>query len=391
MLARGVLFLIFLAVLHCGPVVLHAQSQPPPAKSFRDLAREAATRGDNEAAIRYYEQALNSALKVFKEDDIEVIVRRAELGEAYRAAGRWNDAIPQLDYVWKRTRFDAERKNTWLSDEGNIAFGSAERLGRACQGASRYAEAIMIFSTAIADAEKVKRNEDEILNFDALLADTLLLLGRDEEADRAIQQAVERIERRYADSPVTQARNLAAFGMLCYHHRRLEKARVTAEKALTLALQQQDIDAADLARYQDNLGAVLARLGRADEAEKLLVSARDGFLKKFTPDAPELMHVHLHLAEVFAHRGRHDEALKSTEEALRICRLHYADAHPETAKCLHNLAACWLELKQPGKAGDLCARALGILETALGKDNPQTMETQALLEKIKAEIAKKQK
>ena len=381
MSVRVVVFLLLCVTLPGGAEFLHAQAKESQPQSYRDLAHAAALRGDNETAIHLYEQALNSGLKVFKEDDIEIIMRRAELGEAYRAAGRWNDAIPQLDYVWKRARFDAEKKNAWLGAEGAIAFGAAEKLGRACQGASRYTEAIMIFSTAISDAERVKRDEEGTLTFDALLADTLLLLGRDEEAERAIQAAVERIERRHADNPAMQARHLSALGTLCYHHRRFEKARATAEKALEQAVKQTGLLPEHLARYQDNLGAALVPLGRLDEAEKLLLSAKEGFLKSLTPDAPELMHVHLHLAELATRRGRHEEAVKLTEEALRICRLHFNDTNPETGTCLHNLAACWLELKQPGKAGDLCARALSIFETTLGKDSPQTMETRALLEK----------
>lgn len=387
MFVRGIRFLVLIIALHSGAAMLRAQ--PVPEKSFRDQAREAAQKGDNVTAIKFYELALNSALKVFKEEDFEVVMRRAELGEAYRAAGRWDDAIPQLDYVWKRLRFDAESKGRWLEQEGDVAFGAAEKLGRACQGASRYDEAVMIFSTAIADAERVKRDEEDIINFGALLADTLLLLRRDEEADKVIQQAQDAIARRHADSPATQARLLSALGTLCYHHRRFEKARIIAEKALTLAQQVSGIEATDYARYQDNLGAAYAQIGRLDEAERLIIMARKEFLKKFTPDAPELMHVHVHLAEIASRRGRHEDARAFTEEALRVCRLNFPEQHPETAKCLHNLAAIWVELKQPGKAGDLCAKALLIYETALGRDNPRTLETALLMEKIKAEIAKK--
>jgi hypothetical protein len=69
--------------------------------------------------------------------------------------------------------------------------------------------------------------------------------------------------------------------------------------------------------------------------------------------------------------------------------LNFPEQHPEVAKCLQNLAAIWLEMKQPGKAGDLCAKALAINETTLGKDHPRTVETRVLLQKIEAEIAKK--
>jgi tetratricopeptide (TPR) repeat protein len=247
----------------------------------------------------------------------------------------------------------------------------------------------MVFSTAIADAERVKRSEDDLINFDALLGDTLLLLGRDDEADKVIKHAQDCIARRHADDPASQARLLSALGTLYYHHHRFEKARVIAEKALLLAQKVPTIDPTDYARYQDNLGAAYVQLGRLDDAERLILMARKEFLRKFTPDAPELMHVHNHLSEVATRRGNYEDARAFTEEALRIARLNFSEQHPEVGKCLQNLAAIWLEMNQPGKAGDLCAKALAINATALGKDHPRTLETQALMEKITAAIEKK--
>jgi tetratricopeptide (TPR) repeat protein len=384
-------FLLLLLVLHSGAVVLRAQQgEAAEEKPFIEQAREAARKGDNASAVKLYEMALQSSLKILKEDDIEVVMRRAELGEAYRAVGRWDDAIPQLDYAWKRLRYDAESKSRWLEEEGSVCLGAAEKLGRAYQGAARYEDAAMVFSTAIADCERVKRDDADLINFDALLADTLLLLQRDLEAEKVIQHAQDCIARKHADDPATQARLLSALGTLCYHHRRFERARIIAEKALLLAQTVRGIEATDYARYQDNLGATYVQLGRLEEAERLIIMARKEFLKKFSPDAPELLHVHVHLAEVSLRRGRYEDARAFTEESLRIARLNFPEHHPEVAKCLQNLATVWLELKQPGKAGDLCAKALMINEAALGKDHPRSMETRVLLEKIEAAIEKKQ-
>jgi tetratricopeptide (TPR) repeat protein len=381
--------LLLLFVLHGGAGMLRGQGSPLVEKSFIEQARTAAEKGDNASAIKLYEMALQSSLKVMKEDDIQIVMRRFELGEAYRAAGRWDDAIPQLDYAWKRLRFDAENKKRWLGEEGNICFGAAEKLGRAYQGASRYEDAAVVFSTAIADVESAKRDDEDLINFTALLADTLFLVGRDDEAEKALQKAQDGVMRKHADDEGTQARLLSALGTLCYHHRRFERARIIAEKALLLAQQARGIEATDYARYQENLGAVYVQVGRLEEAERLIIMARKEFLKKYTPDAPELMHVHLHLAEVAIKRSRFEDAKVFMEESLRIARLNFPEQHPEIAKCLQNLAAVWLELRQPGKAGDLCSKAVMINATALGADHPRTMESRALLEKIKVEIEKK--
>ena len=65
------------------------------------------------------------------------------------------------------------------------------------------------------------------------------------------------------------------------------------------------------------------------------------------------------------------------------------DIRVQTRQVFENLAAVWLELKQPGKAGDLCAKAVMINTTALGTDHPRTLESRALLEKINVKIEKK--
>ena len=52
-----------------------------------------------------------------------------------------------------------------------MAFGYAEKLGKACLGASRYEDGTMVFKTAAADAERSGRTESA-MQFAALLAES---------------------------------------------------------------------------------------------------------------------------------------------------------------------------------------------------------------------------
>jgi tetratricopeptide (TPR) repeat protein len=358
------------------------------AQSFRDKAIEAAKAGNVNAAVENYEKALDSTMKVFKEDHVEVITCRLELGEAYRAAGRWNDAIGQLDYVWKRARYDAEQNKRWNGEEGHLAYAAAEKLGRAMQGAARYPEAAVVFATAISDAEKSGRNEDQILTLDALLADTLLLLDRVPEGEAVVARARERIIRNHANEPEVAVRMLSTLVTIYYHHRLYALAAPIAQEAVDIATKSLPPTNAAAALALSNLGSSLIHVsGRLDEAVRALEAAEQVYVKQGKKDAGELMNIVLNLSQAEALRGRNNEAEKRGMEALRLARLNFTADSLESAQCLQNLANCYMTLKQPGKASDLYASAQIILESNLGKDHPQAVEVRKMLEAARAAAA----
>ena len=70
------------------------------------------------------------------------------------------------------------------------------------------------------------------------------------------------------------------------------------------------------------------------------------------------------------------------ERALAISEAVLGPDHPDTARCLGNLACTYRELGRPGDALPLAERALAVTEAALGPDHPST----ALHRKILAAI-----
>lgn len=373
------------ALISLLTVCLSLLAGPVSAQTFREKALEAAKEGNNEVAIENFEKALNSTLKVFKEDHVEVITARLELGEAYRAAGRWEDAIGQLDYVWKRARFDAEQNKRWDGEEGHLAYAAGEKLGRAMQGAARYGEAAVVFATTISDGEKSGRDVAQLLILDALLADTLLLLDRVDDAGQAIGRARERINTSYAREPETQVRTLSTLVTLYHHHRHFAKAMPIAQEAVDIA--NKSLPPPNLATAQAllNLGAVALHSGGGlDVAIQALKGAAEIYAKLKGPEAPELMNIQLNLSQAESVKKNYKEAESRGMQALALARLHYAADSLEVGQCLHNLANCYMELKQPGKAGDLYANALTILEKTLGRDHPQTVEAKKMLEVARA-------
>ncbi len=368
----ALLFVIELSLL----VVSHAQS-------YREQGAAALQKGDAAQGVAMYEKALVTALKALKEDDLEVVIRRAELGDAYLAAGRWNDAIQQFDYTWKRVRYEAETKARWLAEEGDLTTTYAEKLGRSCHAAARYQDALMVFSTAIRDSIKAKRNEGELNQFYALQADTLLVLKRVDEAALSIEKIASYTERRFVDDALSRARMWSRLTDLYFTHGLYDQAKPLAQKGLDDISKALKPDDEEYATYQANLGAILLHLGELDEAEKLLGEARKTVLAKASPESVKRVSYQLLTAELALKRGKPQDGLIEVDEALRICKLHYADEHPEIAKCLSVKAACYKELKQRKQAWEAADEALSILLKSLGKDHPQTVEAKSFLASLK--------
>jgi tetratricopeptide (TPR) repeat protein len=348
------------------PGLLGAQS------SYRDAGASAFRRGDYPAAISLYEKSLNTALKVLREDDVELVERRAELGEVYRAAGRWDDAITQLDYTWKRSRYDAERKQRWKSHEGDMNMGYAEKLGKACLGAGRYEDAIMVFKTTLADAERVDRTEDA-MQFAALLADTQFMAGHPDEADASVRHAAELSTQGSVD-PALQARALSQLAGLCLRHKRPEAAKPLAERALTLAQQAYAPDGITVSEYQESLASILIATNDLGEAAKHLQTASDTILREESAESARMVEILRADSNLALKRNLPEDALARAEEALTLARKRYPEKDSKTALCLGQVARCQLALNQPLKAQPLFTQALNVLDRTLGEDDPQTVE-----------------
>jgi len=347
-----------------GP--LHAE------QSFREQGAAAYRLGDYKKAVEFYEQSLATALKLLKEDDMALIERRAELGEAYRAAGQWADAISQLDYVWRRCRMDAEKKKHWDSTEGTMAMDNADRLGKACMGAGRYEDSIMVFKTAAADAERGSLILSG-MQFTALLAEAQFLANHPDDAAVTVKRAAE-IAQKVSIDPGLEAKVLSQLGGLCLRQRRAEVAKPLVERALALGLKVFPEGGITLGEYQEQMAQVLLVTGDLNGAAEHLQAARESILKKVTNSSPQLVGVLLDESNLALRRGQGQEALSRAQQALSLARKNFSEEDPHIGASLAQVARSYLALNEPEKAQVVFTQALTLLNRTLGEDDPQTRE-----------------
>jgi tetratricopeptide (TPR) repeat protein len=215
-------------------------------------------------------------------------------------------------------------------------------------------------------------------------ADTLLLLRRDDEADKFIQQAVQIAERRHANNASVRTGIYAGLANIYVNHLMFPKARPLAEHALKVAKSRAEPDASSVASLQTSLGGILVRLGDAEAAEVLLKEAQTLLSEKFASDHDRIIPVLRNLSAVGLLKKKNVDALANAQEAVRLCKLLYTSTHPEVAKSLAQLAACYAALGENAMASTTYAQAIDIAEKAFGVDNPQTAELRSAREQLSA-------
>lgn len=365
---------LFLTVL--GSIELSAQV------SFREQAHVAAMRGDNVQAVELYEKALTSAETVFKEEDIELTIRRMELGEAYRAVGRWQDAIKLLENTWNWARNSAGTHNRWNGHEGDLAMNCVEKLARSYQGNSMYEDAIIVLRKGVEDNEQAQRSVEERVQLLALLTDTLLLLNRDKDAGAAANQAMGLVDKDTQTNPVRTARAGAVFGGIYFNHDRIDQARVLLQAAVRLSAQHLPPADETRIRIQQQLGEIFIRDNRLDEAGFLLEDTSKNLLRSQTPDSKLMIEVNISLADLALRRNKPQDALKAAIEARRVCEIHLLPEHPQLGKSLLRMGLAYAKLGQKREAAKSLLEAHKVLVQSLGTSHPETVVAQQALREL---------
>lgn len=153
----------------------------------------------------------------------------------------------------------------------------------------------------------------------------------------------------------------------------LAEAEEPARRAVALRRAIPGVDPCAVASDETVLGAVLAGLGRLDEAETLLRAAHDVWSSRYGSEHYEVAVTLHNLAAVEQARGRLDEAERMFGDVVRIKRTVLGDGHAEVAAALNNLAAVRVELGRHDEALAGYDDAVRILRAAVGDDHPHTV------------------
>lgn len=200
------------------------------------------------------------------------------------------------------------------------------------------------------------------------LATTFASLGREVEAWRQAQRALEAFHRAGHDDPEQEARLLRATADFGAHAGALDAALEQLERAEALEAHHAPPHL-HLAQQAHTLGEVLTDAGRFEEAIASFGKARaqlEALPQASAIDPEALTSVLNQQSHALALMGRFAEARAGFERALKLDTRAHGPTHLEVATDLHNLA--WLSLREgdPATALDVAAKARALRLQVLG-------------------------
>jgi serine/threonine-protein kinase len=256
-------------------------------------------------------------------------------------------------------------------------------LGWAERNCAQEAEAAGHLRDTIALASEIGGQHEALCWSLNELGLTLTALGRFDEAEAALEDAVERRRAAGEGGGASAAGLHAAIALNLLARGDAAAAEAPARAALDLC--QKLFPEADprFAMALDTLARVLQALGRLDEAEPLLERSLEIRRELFDPTNPVVAWSLALLAEVLAAAQRPGEAVPLLEEALAIRQLHY----PQDSRLrVHTTIALGLALLDSGAAEEGRRR----LREAVSIARSGGLEDEPLLQRAREELARAQ-
>ncbi len=123
------------------------------------------------------------------------------------------------------------------------------------------------------------------------------------------------------------------------------------------------------------LGHSLYHIGRLDEAEPLLVTARDEAGRLLGPTHDLRLRSSEYLASVYTDRGRHSDAEALNRQLVEDSRAARGPKHPDTLTAIHNLARALWGQKRYAEAEVLFRECLRLENEVHGPEHPHALVT----------------
>ncbi|MBO2463949.1 tetratricopeptide repeat protein [Actinomadura violacea] len=288
-------------------------------------------------------------------------------GSSLVGAGLYGPAIAH----WQRVVTDAERL---LGAEHPATLYARTPLVEAYRLAGRVQEAILAGERLAADLERLWGEDDsETVSVRATLATCYWLAGRIPEAISALERAATEMARLLGeDHPeaIAARHNLAA----CYAHSGRAQEAIALEEAVLADHER--------LRGRDDPGSLAARsvlagayveAGRAEEGialQELVVADRERILGE---DHPTTVETRSNLAGHYLQAGRLTEAITLARRVVADFERLQGEGHPDVVTARSNLAALYSQAGHLEEAVPLQERAAADCERVLGAAHPDTL------------------
>ena len=164
-----------------------------------------------------------------------------------------------------------------------------------------------------------------------------------------------------------------------YAQRNYPRAAELAHKVLDLALADLGPDHEKIPVLQVNLAHTLILNGELEQAEPLLLEAKDRIIKQHGPEHTDLITVHEDQAKIYVSRKELGQARGELDTIISIITTHSGDRTPGIANVLVQKAAIFIAEENVDEGEAAYREALAIYDENYGKDNIRSADVISLL------------
>jgi tetratricopeptide (TPR) repeat protein len=316
-----------------------------------DAAKGLRQAGEEAAAERYYNQALDEARGLGP-------AQLNALGLELQDQRRFRNA--EWAYRWSLEAWDGLGPQTTRSRSITAA-----NLGALFLVTGRYAEAEPLLSAQLSQAEAAPDGPGAA-RAASDLARLYQVWGQPEKAESFARRA-DALFAEHGSPPGERMANRRILASILLDEHRYPEGEELLHRLLP------DLPERSQVGVYNDLATTKIQLGHLAEAETFVSQALD-LARRLLPGQHPLVAVSLNnLAQIQRFEGRYLDAEKNYRAAIAIWEDAFGKEHPDVGKGLMNLAAFYHERGREEGAEDLYRRAIAIFETAYGKDQPLTL------------------
>jgi tetratricopeptide (TPR) repeat protein len=167
--------------------------------------------------------------------------------------------------------------------------------------------------------------------------------------------------------------------------RDLAGAEAAAQRAVAILERHGRAEGTQLAELLNDLLVIHLHQGRNEEALALVGRVEEIYQRELGGDDPLTVMQAMNRGSILAELGRLEEAEAALRAALpRLERSHDSE-HLMVGYCLQNLGDVLLRQRRPAEAVAPLTRAVAIIDTRLGGENPMARDARELLVRARAE------
>ena len=198
-------------------------------------------------------------------------------------------------------------------------------------------------------------------------------LGHDVPLHKAIDSAVQFVDKSFTDQPLIEARLRLTLGRSFLALGEYRKAAEQYDAARAIYLPRLGPDHPDTLRSLDGLALSYLYLGQYADALKLCEETLPRLKTALGPDHVDTLRSMRNSAWSYDALGRFADAVKVHDEALPLHKAKLGPDHRDTLTCMSNLGVTYSNLGRHADALKLRQETLARQQATLGPDHPDTL------------------